>query len=466
MLRWIVRPARPGVEEATDGGAANTPDRRTVEGAEPTVTGLSSADRVTRLSLRPTGRPADTAEVPVPLLTAVLVVRDEEDQISACLAGLTGVVDEVLVHDAGSTDGTAELARLFGATVLDGTAADGPAAARNAAADVAGGRWLLLVGADEQVQGDVPALRAWLEADARSEAFNVLVQGPEDGLAAGGVHWAARIVRRDAVRWAGGDRAVTISGGSPRTGTMPAHLCTVEHRGYADPDLPRRRAERDAEQAQGELDALAAAGAGADGVAPVLLRLGRSLMTAGRTQDAVDTFETLRDLAPGTAQWAEATDLLARMLLAAGHDEAVVLLSDQLREAGGDRRYSDWLRAQALAQLGAPGEALQLVRAIDDLVDPGGRRHDLGHVLEVHALLAALLGHREEALGALARAMAHHGRVAGRGPMLLDLWGADDPPAGLADLVRRCGSGHLAAVARELRAAGGAGPQVASALGS
>jgi tetratricopeptide (TPR) repeat protein len=251
----------------------------------------------------------------------------------------------------------------------------------------------------------------------------------------------------------------------PVLDTMPGHLLSLEHLGYADPERVRRKAARNALLAQAHLDALTSRGVPDPmAVAGALLNLGRSLIGAGRQQDAVDTFETVREIAPGTQAWNEATDHLARVLLGAGHDELVVLLSAQLCEAGVDSRYCDWLRAQALAQLGQPEEALRLVRGVDELIDPAGRRYDLGQVLEVRSLLAALLGLQDEAIATLALAVARHGRIRGRGPMLLELWGSA-PAMGLASIVRQSGSpAHLGAVAQELRGSGGAGPEVAAAL--
>jgi tetratricopeptide (TPR) repeat protein len=245
---------------------------------------------------------------------------------------------------------------------------------------------------------------------------------------------------------------------------MPGHVLSLEHRGYADPDRVRRKGERNAALAQAQLDELTAADhPDSVAVAQVLLNLGRSFIGAGRTQDAVDTFETVREIAPGTQPWTEATDHLARLLLGAGHDEVVVQLVDQLVEVGADPFYCDWLRAQALAQLGQPEEALRLVRGIDELVDTAGRRYDLGQVLEVRSLLAAMLGLQDEALAMLTLAVARHGRIRGRGRMLLELWG-EAPAIGLASIVRQTGSAYLPAVAQELRVSGGAGPEVAEAL--
>lgn len=402
------------------------------------------------------------------LLSAVLIVRDEAQDIGACLASLRGVVDEVVVYDTGSVDGTRELARDAGALVVEGFWDDDFGRARNAAAEAASGRWLLVVDADERLVADPVALRAVLGEDRAADGFSIRIDnaGEADG-SAGYAHWGSRVVRRGAVRWVGAvhERPLTPAGAEPVTDTMPGHVLSLEHLGYADPERVRRKAGRNALLAQAELDALtASATPDPPAIAAALLNLGRSLIGAGRQQDAVDTFETVRDIAPGTQAWTEATDHLARVLLAAGHDELVVLLSDQLGEAGADPRYCDWLRAQALAQLGQPEEALRLIRGVDELIDPAGRRYDIGQVLEVRSLLAALLGLQDEALAMLTLAVARHGRIRGRGPMLLELWG-EAPAIGLAVIVRQSGSpAHLSAVAQELRSAGGSGPEVAAAL--
>jgi hypothetical protein len=411
-------------------------------------------------------------------VSAVLIVRDEAGEIGDCVTSLARYVDEVVVYDTGSTDDTVALARAAGARVVDGFWDGDFGRARTDAAAEATGDWILVVDADERPVGDPAELHAILAAEG-PDARTVLIRNTaEDDLGGGYHHWGTRLVRRGAVIWSGRvhEHPVRADGLPPVAESVPAHAFGIEHTGYEDPETVRLKGERNAHLAEAELHALLRLRPNdRSGIAEALLALGRSLVTAKRTQDAVDTFETLRELAPRTPQWLEGTDFFARVLLGAGgHDEAVVLLSDQLRAGGADPRYCDWLRAQALAQLGAPEEALELVRGIDELIDPGGRRYDLGQVLEMRALVAALVGERQEALDSLAQAMAHFGRVRGRGRMLLDLWNAekaeeaeaDRSPAGLAELVRSAGEKHLRAVATELRAAGGAGPEVAQALGA
>jgi hypothetical protein len=413
---------------------------------------------------------------PAVAVSAVLVVRDEAGEIRDCVTELAGFADEVVVYDTGSADDTPALARAAGARVVDGFWDGDFGRARTDAADAATGDWLLVVDADERLTGDPAELRRIL-AHEGPDARTVLIHNTaEYDLGGGYHHWGTRLVRRGAVVWTGRvhEQPVRVDGLPPVAETMPSHALLIEHTGYADPDVVRRKGERNARLAETELHALLRLRPNdRNGIAEALLALGRSLITAQRTQDAVDTFETLRELAPRTPQWTEGTDFFARVLLGAGgYDDAVLLLSDQLRDAGADPRYCDWLRAQALAQLGSAREALELVRGIDELVDPGGRRYELGQVLEMRALMAALAGERQEALDALAQAMAQYGRVRGRGRMLLDLWHADPDaaddrsPDRLAELVRAAGEKHLAAVATELRSTGAPGAEVAAALGA
>ena len=92
-----------------------------------------------------------------PLLSAALIVRDEEAHLGACLRSLDGVVDEIVVVDTGSVDGTRDVARRHGARLIERAWSHDFAAARNHALDHARGAWILYIDADERVShaGDV-----------------------------------------------------------------------------------------------------------------------------------------------------------------------------------------------------------------------------------------------------------------------------------------------------------------------
>jgi glycosyltransferase involved in cell wall biosynthesis len=82
-------------------------------------------------------------------LSAVVLTRNEEQNIADCLAGLSWA-DETLVVDSGSTDRTAALAEKCGARVVVHPFTDF-ASQRNFALSQAKGDWALFIDADERV---------------------------------------------------------------------------------------------------------------------------------------------------------------------------------------------------------------------------------------------------------------------------------------------------------------------------
>src|SRR5579875_648275 len=102
-------------------------------------------------------------------LSVCMIVRDEEALLGEALRSVEGVADEVVVVDTGSTDRTVELARSFGARVIEVPWEDSFAAARNRSLEAATGDWILY--ADERLHAaDRKLLRAHL-AECWREAF-------------------------------------------------------------------------------------------------------------------------------------------------------------------------------------------------------------------------------------------------------------------------------------------------------
>lgn len=88
-------------------------------------------------------------------LSGAVITLNEADRIGRCLASMRGVCAEIVVLDSGSTDGTLEIARSFGARV-EHRDWDGFARQKNAAIERTQNPWVLLLDADE-----------WLEPDAQ-----------------------------------------------------------------------------------------------------------------------------------------------------------------------------------------------------------------------------------------------------------------------------------------------------------
>ncbi len=88
-------------------------------------------------------------------LSALVVARDEAAQLADCLARL-GFADEIVVALDRSSDGSADIARAFGARVLEG-AWPLEGTRRNAAIAACQGDWVLEVDADERVTEELAA---------------------------------------------------------------------------------------------------------------------------------------------------------------------------------------------------------------------------------------------------------------------------------------------------------------------
>jgi tetratricopeptide (TPR) repeat protein len=95
-------------------------------------------------------------------ISLCMIVRDEEQMLGRCLASVAEGVDEMVIVDTGSTDSTVEIARRFGARVIEFPWTGSFAEARNVSLEAATGDWLLFLDADEALaEGDAARLRAY-----------------------------------------------------------------------------------------------------------------------------------------------------------------------------------------------------------------------------------------------------------------------------------------------------------------
>ena len=110
------------------------------------------------------------------LLAATLIVKDEERVLDACLASIAPVVDEIVVVDTGSSDGTVAIAERHGARIHHHAWTGDFAAARNLALDGTECDWILYIDADETL---APITRGEVEAllvPADEVAFRILLK--------------------------------------------------------------------------------------------------------------------------------------------------------------------------------------------------------------------------------------------------------------------------------------------------
>lgn len=102
-------------------------------------------------------------------ISACLIVKDEEDNLSRCLKSIRAIVDDIIVADTGSKDSTVEIAKKHADKVIEIPWTDDFSEARNAAIDAANPEtdWIVWQDADE-IMTQPNRLRKYLD----TELFN------------------------------------------------------------------------------------------------------------------------------------------------------------------------------------------------------------------------------------------------------------------------------------------------------
>jgi glycosyltransferase involved in cell wall biosynthesis len=181
-----------------------------------------------------------------PPVSACLIVRNEAPNLAACVEPWRFLVDDLVVVDTGSEDGTKDVARALGARVFDFAWCDDFSAARNEALRHAVGEWVLSMDADDRVdQEGVAKLGALLSSVKELDGYlmHCVCASPTGS---GRISCEqVRLFRRDpAFLW---ERRVheQIAPSIVRAnGTLGETDIAIHHLGYHDPIQFRRKAER------------------------------------------------------------------------------------------------------------------------------------------------------------------------------------------------------------------------------
>lgn len=107
------------------------------------------------------------------MLSAVLIVKNEEELLSKCLDTLKGV-DEIIITDTGSTDKTKEIASKYTDKIYDFPWIDSFCKARNFSNSKATGEWILTIDADEELLTPMNTIKDILSKTDK-ELLNVII---------------------------------------------------------------------------------------------------------------------------------------------------------------------------------------------------------------------------------------------------------------------------------------------------
>ena len=328
------------------------------------------------------------------MLAACIIARNEQANLSRCLPSLAELVDEIVVLDTGSDDGSVDVAARWATSVVQGTWSDDFAQARNDAKSLTDAEWILTIDADEVAVAGASAscLRGFLRACASNVGAVSVVISNASGPDVAGLehHREFKILRRAAADFVGRVHEHPRNLEYMCTAELPESVLTLRHHGYSDAELVMQKAARNA-----RLSAIMLAETPAEDVlerSRVCLDLGRSLMAAGEPVAAYEALEQARTFADRDSSiWAWATDMQARLALLRELPQQCLIFADELQHQTGLRAYCDWLRCRAFVQLGHIPHAVLLLDALvgEPVIDVGGHLLSETTFVQFRATLSA-----------------------------------------------------------------------------
>ena len=296
-------------------------------------------------------------------LSCCIVARNEAAFISACIESARPVVDEVVLVDTGSSDGTPDLAARAGARVIEAPWPGDLGQAHDLPVAHARGDWVLVLDGDEVLDpAAAPALRDYA-ASGECDGYRLPIRNY--GYSAG-VKWRRADARDPLARGASGylpsspvrlfrhhrgyrhqgflhqsvAPSILAAGGRIGTADVPIH-----HYGYIN--VARAKSRLYVALARRQATATPRS-------AQVWIDLGQPLLEAGQYPAALAAFRRARDLGPN----ASASFWVGETLLAMGQTAAAL---PHLREAlaGNPRDEArDFDRADAWERIARAHEAL------------------------------------------------------------------------------------------------------------
>lgn len=225
----------PEYEGVQENLAAVRSRRASRTSGTPLATDPAQRSLATELGRRACALAAKAGPSPSSRISLCMIVRDEEELLARSLEAAAPWVDEIIIVDTGSVDGTVQVALAYGAHVARFPWTGSFSEARNVSLETATGDWILWLDADEILaDGAGPKLRE-LAGHTWREGFYVAIEnetGDEAGAAV--VHEALRFWRnRPTIRFTGRIH-------EQHTQEMPLELAerfarsglTVRHLGY------------------------------------------------------------------------------------------------------------------------------------------------------------------------------------------------------------------------------------------
>ena len=293
-----------------------------------------------------------------------MIVRNEAQNLAACLEPVRPMVSEIIVVDTGSTDGTQQIAMDLGAKVIDFPWIEDFAAARNESLRHATGDYVLWLDADDRLDAaNAAKLQVLLQAlDGRRQThiFDILCKTPH-GIQGAPLEQHPRLFLADSrVRWQYRVHEQLF----PCLQRLGYEACwpgiRIDHEGYADPELLRSKALRNLRLCRVEY-----------AVAPddpaVLFHLGKELVRLGNSREALRyLLKSLQVANPADSWVARIYTEAAAALNTVGHKQEALKLARKGLEHFSSSAALLLAEAELLCECEGFTEAMPVLRRLLD----------------------------------------------------------------------------------------------------
>lgn len=183
-------------------------------------------------------------------ISLCMIVKDEEEHLREALESVNGYVDEIVIVDTGSTDGTVDIAKEY-ADVFKEIDWNGFANARNVSLDLANNELILVLDADETVRNPEvleETVEKVIEEECEAVAFHIVNKLPENQILEGDIIPQIRLfLNRPEYRYVGSVHNQIASplkenpyyGDETKFLTAPIY---IDHKGYSlDPEEMQKK---------------------------------------------------------------------------------------------------------------------------------------------------------------------------------------------------------------------------------
>jgi len=179
-------------------------------------------------------------------LTLSMIVKNEEKYLKDCLNSVKDVVDEIIIVDTGSSDGTKNIAESFGAAVYDFRWVNDFSAARNFALSKSNGTWIFYLDADERLDSNsVHEIKRIISTSTKTGYFCTIKSIDKEESRDNSMQYARLFANSPAIKFVGKVHEQIVPSLTENDYTLSKSSIVIHHIGYnVSVEDKQKKAER------------------------------------------------------------------------------------------------------------------------------------------------------------------------------------------------------------------------------